>query len=107
MKLAEALQKSGRGAKALPILLNTIAEQQQLVEKDPNNHEWQQDMAAAGFLIGQNYCDAGKLNQAAEYFENAVRLLERVAAASPENRRLQRDLAAAQKALDECRAGSR
>ena len=59
---------------------------------DPNNTEWQRDLARCALKIGELLLKTGEKSKAAENFEIARRILEKLAAASPENARIRRNL---------------
>lgn len=89
--IADALVKQGDTARALNIYSQILTDTLSLVESDPDNTEWQGDIAIIHLKTGEAM--AGKdRTKALEHFRQAAEIFEKLSAASPENARIRRDL---------------
>ena len=64
-----------------------------LVEQDPNNNEWQQDLAMIHREIGNELKEEGKLSEARRAYESSLVIAEHLAKQNPQKADWQKDLA--------------
>lgn len=95
INLADAWRLKGQDRPALQIFHKALDEMRDLTQKDPNNTEWQHDLAFCNLKIGEILWAARERAQAVSHSQQANLSLEVLSAASPENVRLRRDLDAA------------
>lgn len=96
-RLADVRRQKGEPAKALQIFRETLKEFEDLTQKDPNNTEWQHDLATCHLRIGEILSENRDRISAVSHLEKANSLLEKLSAASPDSVRIKTDLEAVRK----------
>ncbi|HZH34943.1 MAG TPA: protein kinase [Pyrinomonadaceae bacterium] len=92
---ANALAANEKNAEALRLYEQALAGFRELTSVDPNNDEWQHDLAVCALKMGEALMKKGDYVAARENIENSTRILENLVARSPAYARRKRDLESA------------
>jgi tetratricopeptide (TPR) repeat protein len=93
--LGSISQTKGKLNEALTAYNETLAILHRLVEQDPSNASWQQDLAVAYNRTGSVFQTQGKLNEALTAYSEFLAILHRLVEQDPSNASWQRELAVA------------
>lgn len=97
--IADALVIQGDTARALTIYGQIMADTVSLTESDPDNTEWQGDIAIIHLKTGEAIAGNDRA-RALEHFRRSAEIFEKLSAASPENARIRRDLDSARENIE-------
>jgi len=89
--MAGALILSGEEQRGEALLIKTIADYETLIGNEPNNSNWQNEVAVCKMKLGERMLRTGRFALARSEFQTASEIFERLSAGSPENMRLRRD----------------
>jgi acyl-homoserine lactone acylase PvdQ len=87
------LWKAGKREQALEAYRARIAVLERLTASEPNNTEWQRELAFSYASISATSASLSKQEETAQAYTRAVGILEQLLARDPNNRQWQRDIA--------------